>query len=69
LWVSQFSSASTLGGRSLVKSRFYSLESNLAAAEADIFAEVIKHEWHGLQAMPDAEFAKMEADLAVEHNA
>lgn len=66
LWVSQFSGASPLGGRPLVRSRFFSVERHQATAEADIFQAVVREEWHGMRAMPDADYAAMLAEMAAE---
>lgn len=50
LWVTQFSRNSPLRSRPLVASRF------IGAYHAEIYEEVISEEWHGFQAIPDADF-------------
>lgn len=50
LWITQFSRNSPLGSRPMVASRF------IGASHAEIHALVISEEWHGFQAIPDAEF-------------
>ena len=66
LWISQHSQNSTLGGRPLVSSVFFSLSNDLTAAMAEIFAEVIGQEWRGLEAFTDADFARMIARIAAD---
>lgn len=66
LWVSQFSDASPLGGRPLVRSRFFSVERTQAAAEDEIFTAVVREVWRGMCAMPDADYAAMMAELDAE---
>jgi hypothetical protein len=68
LWTSQFSRASTLGGRPLVKSTIYSVSDDEPAAEAEIFKKVIDHAdwWKGCNVMTDAEYETIQAYLAAE---
>ncbi|HVI92335.1 MAG TPA: hypothetical protein VM659_28860 [Dongiaceae bacterium] len=57
LWTSQFSNNSTCGGRPLVKSVIYSLESNEFAATQDIARQVIAAGWASKpEAFEDEEF-------------
>lgn len=59
LFLSLFSRNSPLGGRPLVPSRF------AATSHAEIYEQVITEEWHGLEAIPDADFdANMAEALA-----
>ena len=63
LWISQFSESSTLGGRPLVRSVFSSHLRDRAAAETAIFDQVVCDDWHGMEAMTDDAFARMQAEL------
>ena len=58
LWVSQFSAASTLGGRPLVKSVIFSLADSYEAAKAEIFNDIVLFGtgWNGLWVMTDDEY-------------
>jgi hypothetical protein len=59
LWLTQFSRNSPLGNRPLVASRFF------GASHTEIYEQVITEEWHGYQAIPDADFdANMAEALA-----
>lgn len=64
LWVTQFSGASTLGGRPMVRSRIWSLEADEAKATEEIARKVIAARWSGYpEAIPDASYEEMEREL------
>ncbi|MFN7341269.1 MAG: hypothetical protein ACK5VI_09355 [Opitutia bacterium] len=50
LWITQFSRNSPLGSRPMVASRF------IGASHAEIYEAVLSEEWHGFQAVPDADY-------------
>lgn len=69
LWISQFSRNSTLGGRPLVKSTIYTLETNEELAARDIAEKVIGSghwETSGLRCMTDEQHAAEAAELAAD---
>ena len=68
LWCSDGSAASIRGATHMTKSVIFSLESDRATAEAEIFKQVIDHaDWrHGCDVVPDKDYDKMLADLAAE---
>lgn len=68
LWASQFSRNSTAGGKPLVKSVIYSLKTDRAEAEADIFQQVCDHAdwWKGCDVRDQAEYDADMARLAAE---
>lgn len=65
LWTSQFSRNST-AYRGLTKSVIFSLNTDRAAAEAEIYREVILHAewWKGCDVQSDADYDEMMAHLA-----
>lgn len=56
LWVTRFATSPTLGRSEMVPTSIVSLEADPLLAELAIFSEVVKKEWHGMQAVPDVEF-------------
>lgn len=64
LWVTQFSRASTLGGRPMVRSQIWSAEDDETKATDEIARKVIAARWPGYpEAIPDASYEEMEREL------
>ena len=61
LWITQFSRNSTLGGRPLSKSIFFSLEADKRRAEYEIFTQVIGEDWYNFEAMTDADYEEVQS--------
>lgn len=67
LWHSDGSANSPRGARHMVKTVAFSLATNRATAEQEIAERVIKARWPRLpEAMPDADFAAMMAQIAAD---
>lgn len=56
LWVTRYATNPALGRSEMVSTPIVSIETDLLHAELEIFGEVVKKEWHGMEAMPDADF-------------
>ena len=67
LWTSTFSRNSTTGARE-TESVLFSLETDPAAAELDIYRQVIEHSdwWRGCNIMTDVEYDAIAADFAAQ---
>lgn len=64
LWTREFSRNSPLGNRPLTRTVFSSPASDRALAEEEIFASVIATpNWHGYEAMTDADFDAMLSEI------
>jgi hypothetical protein len=68
LWHTQFSRNGTLGGRPMVQTVIWSIKSDRAEAETEIFEKVIASGyWTPMEAMKDQAFEAMMAQIALEN--
>lgn len=64
LWLTQFSRNSTLGGKPMVRSRFFSTADTMADAEKELFGKVVRAEWRGYKAVADEDYIRQETEIA-----